>query len=251
MFNLGPITLSWHGLTIAFGLVVGGVLARRVARERELDPDQVVNLIIVLALSGVVGAKAYYLIENNPASLLRPAEWLSGYGFSFYGGILLGVPAAALYLNRKRLDLRYLDALASGFPLGMAVGRIGDVINGEHYGPVSTLPWAVRNSNPNADVPSQLLAYHSGGLYEVMLALAMFAIIWPIRFRLQRRGTLLWSVVGLYAAGRFVMFFVRDDSTELFLSLSFTQWSSLVLLAVAGLGLVHALRNGPASPQVT
>ena len=64
----------------------------------------------------------------------------------------------ALYLGWRRLGLRYLDALAAGFPLGMAIGRIGDVINGEHYGPVSDLPWAIRNTHPDADVPSNELA---------------------------------------------------------------------------------------------
>jgi phosphatidylglycerol:prolipoprotein diacylglycerol transferase len=59
-----------------------------------------------------------------------------------------------VYLWRTRLSLRYLDALAAGFPLGMAVGRIDDVISGEHYGPPTTLPWAFRYLNPMAEVPS-------------------------------------------------------------------------------------------------
>lgn len=243
MFDVGPLTLSWHGLTIALGLVLGSWLAMRVAREGGLDTDQVLNLIVVMAVSGMLGARVFYLLENDAAALLHPVDWLGTNGFSFYGGIIFGVPAAGFYLRRRRLSLSYLDALAAGFPLGMAVGRIGDVINGEHYGPVSDLPWAVRNAHPDADVPSNALAYHSGGLYEVVLALAMFAVIWPLRHRFKRPGSLLWTVIAAYALGRFLMFFVRDDSTDLTLGLSVTQWTSLGLLTVAVLGLVVSLRG--------
>ena len=132
----------------------------------------------------------------------------------------------------------------------MAVGRIGDVINGEHYGPRSDLPWAVRNAHPDADVPSNLVAYHSGGVYEVAVALAMFAVVWPLRHRL-RHGSLLWTVIGLYGAGRFLMFFVRSDSTDLVLGLSFTQWISLAMVAVAALGFAASLRHEAPRPQVS
>jgi len=235
--DLGPLALSWHGLGIAVGLVVGGALALKVARERKLDADQVFNLILVIALSGIVGARIFYLVENDAGALLAPGDWLRTNGYSFYGGIIFGVPAVGLYLRLRGLGLTYLDALAAGFPLGSAVGRIGDVINGEHYGPVSDLPWAVRNAHPEADVPSNAVAYHSGGLYEVALGLVLFALIWPMRDRFRRPGALLWCVIAAYAAGRFLMFFVRDDSTDLILGLSVTQWTSLGLFAVSMVGL--------------
>lgn len=231
--SLGPVTVAWHGLMIAVGIVVGGWLAARYARERRLHSEEILNLVLVIVLSGIVGARAFYLLENDTMALVEPGEWFGGRGYSFYGAILLGVPAVALYLRYRRLGPRYLDALASGFPLGMAVGRIGDVINGEHFGPVSELPWAFRYTHPEAEVPSNELAYHSGGFYEVVLALAMLAVVWPLRHRLRRPGLLLWLVIALYSAGRFAMFFVRSDSEMLALGLNGAQWTSLALLTVA------------------
>lgn len=70
----------------------------------------------------------------------------------------------------------------------------------------------------------------------------MFAVIWPLRHRFRQPGSLLWTVIAFYAAGRFLMFFVRDDSTELIVGLSVTQWISLGLLAVAAFGLALARR---------
>lgn len=237
--DAGPLSLSWHGLTIALGLVVGGWLATRVARERNLDAERILTLLTIIAISGLVGARVLYLLENDSGALLDPAEWFGSQGYSFYGGIIFGVPAVALYLVRARMSIAYLDVLAAGFPLGMAVGRVGDVINGEHYGPVSDLPWAVRNAHPEADVPSNELAYHSGGLYEVILALAMFAVIWPQRGRFRQPGSMLCVVVAIYAVGRFAMFFVRDDSTPLTLGLSVTQWTSVALLGMALAGFAY------------
>lgn len=241
-FDVGPLSLSWHGLTIALGLVLGAWMAMRVARERGHDPEQVLNLVLVIALSGIAGARGLFLLENDAAALVNPGEWFGTNGYSFYGAIIVGVPAVGVYLHRHRLGLGYLDLLAAGFPLGMALGRVGDLINGEHYGPVSDLPWAVRNAHPDADVPSNELAYHSGGLYEIVLALAIFAVVWPMRDRFRRPGSLLWTVIGLYATGRFFMFFARSDSTELTLGLSVTQWTSLGLLAVALIGLAVGRR---------
>jgi phosphatidylglycerol---prolipoprotein diacylglyceryl transferase len=247
--ELGPVTLAWHGLTITLGILVAGWLASRCLREWELDVEEVYPLVAVTAFAGVVGARAYFLLENEPSALGTPSEWLGTNGFSFYGAILTGVPAVALYVRRRELTVRYLDSLAAGFPLGMAVGRIGDVINGEHYGPPSDLPWAVRNSHRDADVPSSEIAYHSGGLYEVALGLAMFAVIWPLRNRLRAPGALLCAVVGLYAAGRFAMFFARSDSDELLLGLNGAQWTSVGLLAVAAaLGFATTRRASSGAP---
>jgi len=243
VIELGPLSLAWHGLTIALGLVVGSAVALRHARRRGLDPDALLSAIVWLAVAGVVGARIVYLLEQG--DILRPGEWLGARGFSFYGGLVFGTAAAAVQLRRSRLDLPYLDAMAVGFPLAMAIGRVGDVINGEHYGPATDAPWGVRNAHPDADVPSGDVAYHSGGLYEIVLAVAVGATVWLLRRHLSRPGQMLWAVVGLYAAGRFAMFFYRVDSPSLVLGLDTTQGISLLLMLVAGLGF--AWSSSPAA----
>lgn len=243
MIHLGPVSIAWHGLMIGVGLVAGGWLALRYARERRLNRDEVMNLVLVLSLAGMLGARALYLLENDVGALLHPADWFGTRGYSFYGAMIFGVLAAALYLRWRGLGLRYLDALAAGFPLGMAVGRIGDVINGEHYGPASDLPWAIRYTDPDADVPSNALAYHSGGFYEVVLALVLLAVVWPLRHRFKRPGLLFYTIIGLYSAGRFAMFFVRSDSETLALGLSGAQWTSVALLAISGIAFWLTLRS--------
>lgn len=243
--RLGPLTLAWHGLTVALGLLAGGFVARRKAERGGLDPDRLTELILVAALAGLVGAKIFFLVETDPAALLRPKDWIDGRGFAFNGAFIATPIALATTLRMRGLSLRYLDAAALGFPVGMALGRVGDVINGEHHGPASNMPWALRHLHPDASVPSPDLAYHDGGLYEIALALAILPIVRTLHRRELQPLTMLWTVIGLYGLGRFGMFFARSDSAELALGLSGAQWTSLALVvtALAGFAVTRYRRR--------
>lgn len=238
--HLGPVMVTWHGLMTVLGIVAGTWLALVYGRERDLKTERIIDLAVIVAIAGMVGARLFYLLEQG--EILEPTEWLGRNGFSIYGAVILAPLAAAVYMRRNGLGMRYLDAVAAGFPLGLLVGRFGDLVNGEHYGPPSDLPWAVRNTHPNADTPDPTVAYHSGGLYEMVLGLAILAVAWPLRDRLRRPGAMLWSIVALYSVGRFGMFFYRDDSDGLLLGLNNAQVTSLALLVVCAVGSWIMLR---------
>lgn len=239
--ELGPITLAWHGLMIAIGILVGGLAAAHDARRRGLEPQRLYTVGLILVFGALVGGRAFYLLEHGLLGDL--GAWFSNTGFTFYGGFIAAGLGIAYYVWRERLSLSYLDTVAAGLPLGIAVGRIGDVINGEHYGPATDFFLGVRNTHPDALTPSPELAYHSGGLYEVMIAAIVFAIAWPLRGRLGRPLALMWLVIGLFAVGRFLEFFLRSDSAELALGLEIAQWTSLGLLFVAAAGAWLTLRR--------
>lgn len=230
--HLGPVTLAWHGVTIALGILIGGVAAARWLRQRGLDAEPMYTIGGLAGLAGILGARIFYLFEHDPGGLVRPSRLIASHGFTFDGGIILAALLIALYVHRTGLSGRYLDAGAAGLPLGVAIGRIGDIINGEHHGAQSTFFLAVRNAHPDALTPNPRLAYQNGGLYEVLLASVIFAVVWPLRHRLDRPGDLAWLVLGLFAAGRFFEFFVRGDSPQLALGLSNAQWTSLALLLI-------------------
>ena len=155
--ELGPLTLAWHGITIAAGILVGALVAARFARERGLDPEPLTTFAVLASLAGIAGARLLYLLES---------------------------------------------------------GEIAD--------------------------PA---AYHSGGLYEVLLGAAIFALVWPLRHRLRRPTALAWIVLGLYGMGRFLESFLRLDSPELALGLTTAHASSLALLLAAGAGFLWSRRR--------
>jgi phosphatidylglycerol:prolipoprotein diacylglycerol transferase len=232
--EIGPLTLAWHGITIAFGILVGGLVAGREARQRDLEPAPIWTIVMIVVAGALVGGRLYYLAEHG--QLLEPGDWLGTHGFTFYGGFIAAALGIGAYVWRAGLSVVYLDLVALGLPLGLAVGRIGDVINGEHYGPATDFFLAVRNTHPDADVPSASVAYHSGGLYEVLIGAVVFVVAWSLRRRLRRPMATTWLVVALLAAGRFAEFFVRSDSKTVGLGLEVAQWTSVALIGVAGLG---------------
>jgi len=246
--HVGPVTLAWHSLTIAIGIVIGGRVAGRWGTQRGLDTDPLYTMCGLAAIGGLVGGRLFYLLEHGGALF-------STRGYTFDGGLILTTILIAVYVKRARLSARYFDGAAVGLPLGVAVGRIGDVINGEHHGGRSDSFLAVRNSNPHALTPNSAYAYQNGGLYEVLLALAIFAIMWSVRDRLRRPGELAWLVLALFAGGRFIEFFVRSDSPQLAVGLNNAQWTSLALLVAVTAGWAMTTRRvyrgdseGEASP---
>ena len=239
--ELGPVTVAWHGLTIAVGIVIGGLVAAREARRRGLDTEPLYTVGVILTVAALVGSRIYYLAEHG--QLLEPDRWLGTRGFTFYGGLIAASLGITIYLAVRRLSVRYLDSIAIGLPLGIAIGRIGDVINGEHYGPATTFFLGVQNTHPEADVPSNDVAYHSGGLYEVLIGSVVFAIVWPLRHRLRRPTMAVWVVLALLAAGRFAEFFIRSDSATSALGLETAQWTSLALVLSAAAGAWIARRR--------
>lgn len=245
-FKLGPIELTWHGLMTAVGIAVGAWLAGRAARAQGLRDTDTSNAVVILALAGIVGSRLLYLAQNDAAALLDPGEWIGSRGFSIYGAVIGGPLAAALYLRRRPNPRQQLDALAAAFPLGLAVGRIGDLISGEHYGAPTDVAWGIAYSSASAEVPNAGVAYHSGALYEIILALLLLAVVRSLWRRLPPLA-LFWTVVALYGVGRFVIFFWRADGGGETLGVSGAQWISLGLVAVAGAGAAMALRRGGAS----
>jgi phosphatidylglycerol:prolipoprotein diacylglycerol transferase len=240
--HLGPVKLAWHGVTIALGIAAGYFASARWVRARGLAVEPLQTLTGMLAVAGIVGGRLFYLAEHG-------GPLLGTRGFTFDGGLILAGLVLAVYVRRTRLDVLYLDAIALWLPLGVAIGRIGDLINGEHYGAVSRSFLAVRNSNPHALTPNSALAYQNGGLYEVLLALAVLALMLSVQRLVRRPGDLAWLVVVLFAVGRFAEFFLRSDSPELALGLSNAQWTSLALVAAAAAGRTVAVRrSGPIRP---
>ena len=246
-FHIGPVEVAWHGLTIAVGILSGGFLASRWARRRGMATEPLTMIGTVLTVSALVGGRIFYLAEHG--LLGDPGRWLGTNGFTFDGGFIAAAVAITVYLWRSRTSLEYLDLVAAALPLGIAIGRIGDIINGEHYGAPTTFFLGIVNANPDALTPRHDIAYHNGGLYEVLLATIIFAIVLPLRARLSHRVTaMMWLVIALFSIGRFFEFFLRSDSEQIALGLSSAQWSSLILLVASGLGAWWTLVRRPRPP---
>src|SRR5215217_284346 len=114
--EIGPLTLAWHGITIALGILIGGVVAGLEARRRGLDREPLYAIGMILVAGALVGGRLYYLVEHD--GLFDTGEWFGSRGYTFYGGFIAAALGIAFYVWRKRLSVEYLDAVAFGLSLG-------------------------------------------------------------------------------------------------------------------------------------
>ncbi len=246
-FDIGPVEVAWHGLMIAVGMALGTLLIVRLAPLRGLDRDRALDGTVAIALAGVVGSRLFFIVQDAPADLVQPSAWIGTRGFAFYGAMIAAPMATWLVLRGTKRVRDYLDLYALIFPLGMAVGRVGDLLSGEHYGPPTSAPWGFIYPDPDSETPLRDVAYHAGAFYEILAAAALFAVVWALRGRFKVPGVLACTVIAGYAASRFVIFFVIRDSPEVALGLRQAQWTSLALVATS-LVVIAVLRRRDAEP---
>ncbi len=235
LFTLGPLALSWHSLFMVVGLAVGVWLPARRAAKAGLSVDTLYSLALWAIPGGILGARLVHVIDYwdfyaaNPTIIF--AFWRGG--LAIWGGILGGTLAVVIFNRVRSFPLaRYADLLAPGLILAQAIGRIGDIINGEHLSTPTGLPWGVVYTHPGS-LSYGLPPTHPAVAYELLMDLFIFGALWKLRGRLQPDGSLFLLYLILYSVGRFFLSFLRLDSNTVWLSLNQPQWICLLVLVSA------------------
>jgi phosphatidylglycerol---prolipoprotein diacylglyceryl transferase len=267
---LGPLAITWHGVFTAVGTLVGIWLGMRWAQKAGYSEDEAVSVAMWGIVGAVVGARLFHVVDQwslyarDPLSIFRVYEG----GLAIYGTVVGGPLAGAIYAWRRGIDVpRLADVAALPLVLGMGIGRIGDIINGEHHGVHAPgFPLAVVYTHPNT-LGEPGVPVHLAVGYEMLLDFAIFAFLvwlargiarqpdgklgWNWHPRFPRDGMLFWTYLGLYSGGRFVLEFYRQDPVFA-LGLSQAQLLSVVCAMVAVWGLVYqAARAKRTSPAAT
>ena len=214
--RIGPLQVRWYGMMYVVGFVLALLIMKRMAREDDgaLSSQDIEDLLFYLIFGVLLGGRVgYILFYNLPYYLHHPSELLAFWhgGMSFHGGLLGTVVAGAVFAKRKGVSLwRIADYAAVATPPGLGLGRIGNFINGELFGRVTTVPWAMvfPGGGPMPRHPSQL--------YEAVLeGPVLFLILWGLRKRELPRGGLLAVFVIAYGMIRFFVEFFREPDPQL------------------------------------
>ncbi len=150
MFNLGPFPIRSYGLMMMIGFLVAIHLASRRAKKCGADEETVVNLGLLSLITGIIGARVFYVIHHWPQfavqdNPLLAAINLTAGGLEFYGGFLTAVAAVVIYMRAKQRSMRwYLDILVPSVMIGLAFGRIGCLLNGCCWGKPTQCPVAIQ-----------------------------------------------------------------------------------------------------------
>lgn len=227
LFIIGPLTVYSFGFMLAAAVILCSFLMSRDAVCIGIAKDTVYDFIFWVALTGILGARIFYIFLNLDFFLQLPSELfqIQHGGLAWQGGLILGFTAALIYLKRKRLPvLKFLDLASPYAALGQAIGRTGCFLNGCCYGqPVS---WGPYFPEHNAHLhPTQI--YESIGLVVVWFVLRKF------NRTDHRQGSILISYLMLAAALRFIVQFFRYDYDPIFLGLGLFQWICVAVFVTA------------------
>ena len=239
--QLGPVAIHWYGLMYVFAFMSAWKLVQIQLKEQGLwgkavPPEQFENLFTFLILGVILGGRIWYvLFYNLPYYLEHPIEvfyvWRGG--MSFHGGLLGPIIAGWWYCSRHNLPfLTLLDRFAVVAPLGLAFGRMGNFINGELWGRVTDVPWAMifPNAGPLPRHPSQL--------YELALeGIALFLILWFTRKKAWKAGTRIAIFLLGYAAARIFCENFREPDAQLgfifgHITMGMLQSSAMVIAGI-------------------
>ena len=255
--HVGPLAVSPHGIFTAVGFLIGARLLLGDTRRRGISDDDMYAVLTRAALGALVGARFVYVV-NHWSAYESPGEWFRVWegGISLLGGIAGALLAAAPVVRRRGLGFFALvDLAAPWLPLGIAIGRIGDLVIADHLGEPTNLPFGFRcpevvdvgRTVGSACPPGEIV--HLTAAYDLVVALVVATVLIVLRRRLLRLGerTLIFGI--LYGAGRFSFDFLRTDTRRL--GLTGSQWTALVLIVVAGLLLRRRRRSPGLAPYAT
>lgn len=230
-FSLGPLNVHWYGLMYLIGFALAYLLGCYRAKQPNSGwtNEQVGDVIFYTALGGIVGGRLGYMLfygyhhwMQDPLVILRVWEG----GMSFHGGIIGLLIGVWLFSRRHyRPFWQITDFLAPLVPLGIAAGRIGNFINGELWGRVTDVAWAMRF--PHSDGAPR----HPSQLYEAALeGVVLFAILWWFSSKQRPEGAVSAVFFLGYGILRFIAEFFREPDLHIgFIAIGLTMGQVLCI----------------------
>jgi phosphatidylglycerol:prolipoprotein diacylglycerol transferase len=242
--NINPVLFSGLGLEIRYyGLMyLLGIgfcyffLLWWVKQKRLKAKGQAIeDILFYIVLGIIVGGRLGYVLFYSPVYFFsHPLEILKFWegGLSFHGGLIAVLLFTWLYCRKKRLSyLKYADIVILPVPVALALGRVGNFINGELWGRPTNLPWGFYFPDAPGNLPR-----HPSQLYEVLKNLIIFASLLLLTKRKSKEGFVFFSFLLLYGALRFIVEFVREPEIVL-AGVTMGQWLSIPLIIIGAIGI--------------
>lgn len=226
-FEIFGMSIRWYGILMAVAMLIGSYIFIKFAAKNGYKEDDLYDLIIVVLISAVLGARLYYVAfnwgyyGNNLSQILN----FRGGGMAIHGGVIFGLASGFIATKIKKMNFYELaDYAAPGLILGQAIGRWGNYINQEAHGGPTNLPWGITIDG---------VKVHPTFLYESIWNLIIFGVLlWFLNNRkFEGENFLLYGI--LYSVGRFFIEGMRTDSLMLG-SLRAAQLISIAIIIVFG-----------------
>jgi len=250
----GAFVLSWHGVFSFIAVATAVFLVGRWAPSMGIDPDDMYSIAIFCIIGGIVGARLVHVFDNasfywsNPTSVI--AIWRGG--IAIWGGVLGGFVGGVGYALWMKHPVGIVaDMVAPTLLLAQSIGRLGDIVNGEHCAKATDFFLGIVYTNPESDARGCDngidVAVHPAIVYEMAWNFISLLVLWKLRGRLRPDGMLFALYLLLYSIGRFTISFARTEPSTYALGLVQAQVIGLLIMGVAAVILIAKARPIPAS----
>lgn len=225
LFSIGPIHIYFFGLMIAIAIIAGSLFAIKQGERKGINEDSMLNVIMIVVISGIVGARLFYILFynptyyfNNPSEIIKITEG----GLSIHGGIFTAVVAGYIYSVRSKIPfLKLADVIVMALPLAQGIGRIGCDVFGKPM--INIMPWGINYGG-------QVL--HPAQVYEFILDFILFIILWRRSYKKKFEGELFVIYLIAFALIRGIVEFFRINPV-IWGPFSISHLLSLVLIIAA------------------
>jgi phosphatidylglycerol:prolipoprotein diacylglycerol transferase len=215
LLDIGPLEIRWYGVMWALAFLFVYWYVRRAARQGmiKLSDEDVDWLMLWLVAGIIIGARLFEVLVWEPGYYFaNPSEIIAIWhgGLSFHGGLLGGLVAGYLFARKRKISfLNLCDVCIVPIALGQVFGRIGNFINGELWGRIASVPWAVK-------FPGAAGYRHPSQLYEAFYDLVIFFILFSLAGKKRKNGFILALFLVLYSVFRFIAEFFREPTAYVF-----------------------------------
>lgn len=218
-FSIGGFDIRWYGILIATGMILGILISNYNCKWRDVDYDNLLNIVLLAIPIGIIGARLYYVVfefDNYKNNIIDAFNIRNG-GLAIHGGLIFAIVTALIYTRRKKLSfIKFADVAAPSIILAQALGRWGNFFNQEAHGDavsyefIKHFPMFIQNGmNING------IYYNPTFLYESVWNILIFIILMIMLRKSKTNGIVFFSYIGLYSIGRFVIEGMRTDSLML------------------------------------
>ncbi len=239
LVNIGHFALRWYSLILLVAIGVGVWLTAREAERRGFNKEDIYDAAVWIVFGGIAGARLFHVLDHwsheYAADPIRALYVWEG-GLAIWGALFGGLIAGAWIAWRRGWSLpKLLDAAAPGLVLAQAIGRIACVITGDAMGRPTSGPFGFAYTNQNAMVPQLGVYFTPMPVYEFVINILIFTLLWQLRKRNLSDGRLFLIYLVFYS---FERFFLAYTSSYRIIAYGLTQSQ---IVAVFGLMISLAL----------
>ncbi len=235
-FELFGLPIYWYGIIITAGMVLGLLIGSYIAKKEGLDPDVVMDFLMIDIVFAILGARLYFVAFNWPYYRENLGEIFNirQGGIAIYGAIIVSFLVAIIYTHKKKINLwQFGDIAAYSLLIGQAIGRYGNFVNQEAFGDYTNGLFAMQLEKQHAlahinqATMSQFVAIqpeniitkgaleyiqvHPTFFYESTWNIALFVLLLVFYKYKKHHGQIFFMYVAGYGLGRFWIEGLRTD----------------------------------------